>query len=286
VIRRPLSVRWTIALGVLSALLLLGAYAAMATWQKQRNPTDTTIPNLTQFVDGAKRVFQSRTVTTAVELPDGSFDDVSRTSWFHSWFWIDASATWLRLAVGLGLGAGGGILLGLLMGCFTPIAALLGPPLDFLAKVPPTAMLAIFFVAVGVGFNMYVAMIAFGVLPTLTQGVYTAARKGVPQELIDKASTLGASSAEVVFHVIAKQALPAIIEGARLCIGPAMVYLIAAEMALGDAGFGYRIRMQMRLQDMAVVYLYLVLLGFAGVALDYAFRTLLARLCPWYVKLH
>ena len=44
--------------------------------------------------------------------------------------------------------------------------------------------------------------------------------------------------------------LPKLLEATRLMIGPAMVYLIAAEMLFGDVGFGYRIRIQSKLLNM------------------------------------
>jgi NitT/TauT family transport system permease protein len=145
-------------------------------------------------------------------------------------------------------------------------------------------MMAIFFVTVGVGFDMFVAMIAFGVLPTLTQAVYTAAKEDVPEELVWKSFTLGATQPEIIWNVIYKQILPAIIESIRLQVGPALVYLIAAEMIVADTGFGYRIRLQSRLLDMRVVYVYLVVLGAAGFLADVALRRLSRFLCPWYSR--
>ena len=90
------------------------------------------------------------------------------------------------------------LVVGMAMGCYPPVDALLGPPLSFLAKIPPTAMLAVFFVLVGTNLEFYVAMIAFGTAPTLAQAVHQAARKDVPDELVDKARTLGASQAEII----------------------------------------------------------------------------------------
>jgi NitT/TauT family transport system permease protein len=67
-----------------------------------------------------------------------------------------------------------------------------------------------------------------------------------------------------------------------LVIGPAMVYLIAAEMVVGDVGFGYRIRLQSKLLNMSVVYPYLALLATFGFGMDYTLRWLQRKLCPWY----
>jgi NitT/TauT family transport system permease protein len=148
-----------------------------------------------------------------------------------------------RAILRLALGAGGAVVLGLLMGCFTPIEAFCHPPLSLLSQIPPTAALAVFFVLVGTGQEMYVAMIAFGILPALAQTVYLAVKE-FPEELQYKSYTLGATHAEVIGSIILAQVLPKLLDALRLVIGPAMVYLIAAEMVVGDVGFGYRIRLQ------------------------------------------
>ena len=176
-----------------------------------------------------------------------------------------------------------GFVLGMLMGCFATVEAFLQPPIALLAKVPQTAALAVYFVAFGTGMSMYVAMISLGIIPALAVTVYLAI-KDLPSEMLDKAYTLGASNFEVATEVVFRQVLPKFIDAVRLAIGPAIVFLIAAEMVVGDVGFGYRIRLQFKLTNMNVVYPYLVMLAFFGFALDYGLRYLQARLCPWYQR--
>ncbi len=129
---------------------------------------------------------------------------------------------------------------------------------------------------------MYITMIVFGVLPSLSQTVYLAAKYDVPDELIYKAYTLGASQMEIVWNVLFKHILPKVLDGIRLQVGPAMVFFIAAEWMVGHAGFGYRIKLQQRKVDMRVVYVYLAFLGAAGFTIDSSLIWLRRRLCPWY----
>jgi NitT/TauT family transport system permease protein len=128
---------------------------------------------------------------------------------------------------------------------------------------------------------MYVAMIAFGILPTLAMTVYLAVKE-FPEELQFKAYTLGASHTEVIWTIIFRYVFPKLIDALRLVIGPAMVFLIAAEMLVGDVGFGYRIRLQSKLLNMSVVYPYLAMLAAFGFAMDYLLRLLQRKWCPWY----
>ncbi len=262
-IRRPIKSSTAAILGVLSVLLLLGGYTFLAHRQYRSNPSDTTIPRWSQLQKG---------FASTIEVNRRSGD---------RWLVVDAVATGQRLFLGLAGGVVGSLLLGLAMGCFSPVEAFFYPPLSLLAKVPPTAALAVFFVLVGTGNNMYVTMIVFGVLPTMTLTVYLAVKE-FPDELLYKAYTLGASHLEVVWTIIFRQVLPKFIDAVRLSIGPAMVYLIAAEMVVGDVGFGYRIRLQSKLTNMSVVYPYLALLAAFGFGMDSLLRLLQRKLCPWY----
>lgn len=271
-IRQPISRQAHVVLGVVSFVVLLLAYTWLSHRQHQRNPRDRTIPNWSQLGEGVLRVLN-------FDEPDSRLSD-----FFTSWLWIDAKATFTRHFSGLAIGVLSSIVIGLAMGCFAPLEALLLPPLSCLAKVPPTAMLAVFFVLVGTGTEFYLAMIAFGVIPTLSQSIYQSVRTDVPEELIYKAYTLGASHAELIWNVTFKQILPRIIEAVRLQVGPAMVYLIAAEYAVGSAGFGFRIKMQQRLSDMSTVYFYLVMLAAVGFFMDYSLTWLRRLLCPWFGK--
>ena len=262
-IRQPISQKATLLLGLLSLALILGAYTWLAHRQKLENPDDTTIPTWRQMGHG---------VVSAVEVNARSGE---------RWLVQDAKATGGRLFTGLGLGVAGAVVLGMLMGCFTPIEALCYPPLSLLAKVPPTAALAVFFVVAGTGESMFVSMIAVGILPTLAMTVFLAVKE-FPPELQFKAYTLGASHLEVIVSVLFRYVLPKLIDAVRLSIGPAMVFLIAAEMLVGDVGFGYRIRLQSKLLNMSVVYPYLACLAAFGYSMDFGLHRLRGFLSPWY----
>lgn len=264
-IGEPIARKWHIALGIVAVALLLGLYSFLSHRQHQANPDDKTIPSWSQLSEGVQKAIEP-----------------NRRSG-ERWVIEDAKATASRLFWGLFWGVTGSLVLGMLMGCFAYVEAFLYPPLAFLAKIPPTALLAVFFVLAGTGEAMYVSMIAFGVLPTLAQTVFLSVKE-VPAEVRYKAYTLGASHLEVIWDVLLRHILPKLIDAVRLQVGPAMVYLIAAEMVVGDVGFGYRIRLQFKLLNMSVVYPYIVALGAFGFALDFALRKLQAKIAPWYVK--
>lgn len=312
-IRQPISDRWHLVFGVISIISLIGTYSYLSLSRqatkraeigRQIVAVDNQLDKLPaeggQPVDrgAAERlktqrerlvaeqaVAIDRTVPTWGSLWTDGLLRVLQPQGLKKneyWLWEDTLATLGRLGAGLLVGVLASIVLGLLMGAYAPIEAFFVPPLSFLAKIPPTAMLAVFFVLVGTSFKMYVAMIAFGILPTLAQNVYESAKNDVPDALVDKAYTLGASQIELIWNVLYKQILPRVLDAVRLQIGPAMVVLVAAEWMVSDQGFGYRLRLFYQRTDMTVVYLYCFLLGAIGLLADYALIAVRRWICPWF----
>lgn len=279
-IREPISYVAKVILGISGVTVFVVIYFYLSRLQHIKNPDDTTIPSLSQLWDGFVQVCAPRenSLQTAMGIESTS------SGWRGSWLYKDAFATYSRLLKGLGWGCLASVVIGVLMGCYEWLASLLLPPLSLFAKIPGTAMLAVFFVLVGTGESMFIAMIGFGVMPTLIQSIYLAAKDDLHEEEIDKAYTLGASHFEVIWNIVFQQVLPKILDNIRLQIGPAMVCLIAAEMLVGEVGMGYQIRMQQRLLHMNVVYVYLLILGMTGLLMDRTMILLRERLCPWYDK--
>ncbi len=255
--------RSRLAWGVLSAVVMVLLYTGLSHWQHQRNPQDTTIPSWSQLADG---------VTKTIEVNPRDNE---------RWLAVDGVATGKRFFLGLLASIALAFILGVLMGRYRAVEAFWVPPLSLLAKVPPTAALAVFFVMVGTDLKMYVTMIVFGVVPTMAQSIYLSVHD-IKEQTLHKALTLGASEGEIIWNVIVRQILPKFIDSIRLQIGPAMVYLIAAEMVCASEGFGYRIRIQFKKLDMDVVYPYLVLLAVFGFLMDFLLRQAQRRVSPWY----
>jgi NitT/TauT family transport system permease protein len=262
-IRQPIQLRTRLVISALSIVVMFMAYEAIAFRQTQINPKQTVVPGVSSLWDG----FQKMTTPN---------------SRGESWLVQDVTATYGRLLLGLTLGVVLSIVIGVAMGAYPWVEAFFVPAVSFFAKIPPTAMLAVYFVLFGTKTEMFVAMVGLSVFFTLAQSIYQVAKKDVSDHSVFKAYSLGATSPEVIYEVLWKQILPRVIESVRLQIGPAMVFLIAAEYVVGDVGIGYRIRIQSRILNMNVVYIYLVLLGGSGLLMDWSLTKLRRKLCPWF----
>lgn len=306
-IRQPISYKSRVSLGVTSVLLMILSYTVLAQIRQNRTRRDQQqiasqkVAELSEIND--RTSFQEDELEKWKRLADQP-DAVDRTipTWSMLWkdglvrasteqgsfkkkeIWItqDFAATFKRLLTGLVLGAILSVFLGILMGCFDRVEAFLMPPFALLSKVPATAVLPVFFVLVQINFKMYITVIIFGMVPTLAQSISANVRKDVPEELVYKAFTLGASRFELILEVIFRQVLPRLIDAVRLQIGPALVLLIAAEWMVAGEGVGYRLRLFYQRTDMSVILVYVLILSIVGLIADYGLIWLRRKVCPWF----
>lgn len=266
-IRKPIYTLTQMTLGIASFLVLIGAYTLISNRAFDRNPNQKTVPGWTtgdrSLAEGVKQIFRS----------DG--DD-------PPWIVQDAGISIWRFTLGMLLGAVSAFVVGIVMGCFSPVEAFLRPPISFLASIPPTAMIAVYMILFGLKLQMFVAVIGVGIFPTLALSIYQAVKNDVADAAINKAYTLGASQFEIIWEVVIPQILPRIIDAIRLQVGPAMIFLIAVEYSLGSEGIGYRLRNAPRGNFYNVIYIYLVILGLFGLAVNWSLLFFRRWWCPWF----
>jgi NitT/TauT family transport system permease protein len=103
----------------------------------------------------------------------------------------------------------------------------------------------------------------------------------VPYELIQVGYTLGATRREILSQILWPAALPGIFDALRLCNGWAWTYLVVAELVAANEGLGYRILKFSRFLQTPKIFVYLILLGVLGLALDMVFRRFNKRIFHW-----
>jgi len=266
-VRYPIPQWLMIVLALAGLTVAISVYGILSARLTATNPSQTSLPGIKGMLAGLKQI-------TARQ----GTEEKPKESWLRQ----DTKASLLRLILGIAIGVFASIVVGVLMGSYLWIEAPLAPLISFMAKIPPTAMLPLYMVAFGTNIQLFIAMVALGIFFSMAMSVFQATRQDVTQEAIQKAYTLGASDMEVIFEIILPQIMPRILENIRLQIGPAMVFLIAAEALFADVGFGYRIRLESRLLRMNTVYWYLALLGCFGLLLDFLLLKLRKWLMPWF----
>ena len=266
-IRTPIHPTERLILRIVSVVMFVVAYLLLANHQYNINPNNTVIPTISGFGQGFVNIFKAR----------GWGEEISV---WKSWSFVDVTASLERLSIALAISVVIGVTLGILMGCFQRIESLFDWLLTFFCKVTPTGAMAVFFALFGTDIKMFLSVIIFGVTPTMTISIMQSI-KSMPENYIHKAYTLGFSTVEVIVAVVGRYVLPSIIDTIRLTIGPAIIFLIAAEGLAASQGFGFTMRTEGKLSHVNVVLIYLCMLAGFGFFIDWLLKLTRAKLCSW-----
>lgn len=191
--------------------------------------------------------------------------------------------TWVsivRVMGGFALSAVIALPLGLLIGAFRPIEALLEPLTDFIRYMPAVAFIPLMMLWLGIGEGAKIGIIWIG---TFFQMVLMVAEnvRAVPAAQIEAAQTMGATREEIVRLVLLQSAKPAILDTLRITMGWAWTYLVVAELVAANSGLGYSILKAQRFLKTDTIFGGIVLIGAIGLVIDQAFRWLHRRAFPY-----
>lgn len=252
-----------IMLAALPFVLLIAAYLLASSARLALNPDDKVLP--------APASFAQAMATMALEEDPRSGDVL---------FWKDSAASLIRLGEGVGIAAVLGLVLGIAIGLFPYAGATFRTFLAVIAMIPPLAVLPILFIALGLGETAKVALIVIGIAPLMARDIAFRTQE-IPDELLLKAQTLGASSWQIVTRVALPLLLPRLLGAIRLALGPAWLFLIAAEAIASTEGLGYRIFLVRRFLAMDVILPYVAWITMLAFTLDWLLGAVSRRLFPW-----
>ncbi|WP_339526325.1 ABC transporter permease [Pseudomonas sp. EA_35y_Pfl2_R111] len=244
--------------------LLLFAYFAGSAQRLTENPNDKLLPSASQMVAAVDRL---------------AFTEDKRSG--NYLFWQDSAASLSRLTMGIGIAAIAGLCLGIAAGIIPLFGAPLSPLLTVLSMVPPLAILPILFIVFGLGELSKVMLIVIGITPCIARDLEQRARE-IPQEILIKAQTLGASTWTLILRVVLPQLLPRLLISLRLMLGSAWLFLIAAEAIASTDGLGYRIFLVRRYMAMDVILPYVVWITLLAWLMDLGLRQTIRVCFPWY----
>ncbi|UOF90369.1 ABC transporter permease [Fodinisporobacter ferrooxydans] len=195
----------------------------------------------------------------------------------------DIKTSLYRIALGFVFGAVPGVVLGLSVGLFPFMRALIEPIVYTTYPIPKLAIMPLLMIIFGLGETEKIVLIALGVVyPVL---INTAA--GVLEldsRYLDVAKNFGASKLEYYRTVAIPGSIPMIFTGLKIGVAEALLLIVAAEMVGAQSGIGYRIWMSYEVYDMSTMFVSFVLMS----ALGYIFSILVDEIemlvVPWKRK--
>lgn len=195
-------------------------------------------------------------------------------------FSTDILMTVWRVLGGFILAMAIGVPLGILMGAYKAVSALLEPFISFCRYLPASAFVPLLILWTGIGELQKVLVIFIGSIFQITLMVAVivgAARK----DLIEAAYTLGSTRYSVVWRVMIPNSAPEIAETLRLVLGWAWTYVIVAELIGSTNGIGHMIVGSQSLLNTGQIIFGIITIGLIGLVSDLLFKYVNKRLFAW-----
>jgi len=182
-----------------------------------------------------------------------------------------------RFALGFGLAVAIGVPLGLLMGWFRTLDAIVTPLFDALRFVAPIAWVPFAALWFGTGIGGPVLIIFSGAFPPCLINAYRGA-KFVEPRYIEAARMLGVGHVRVVTEVLLPASVPSIVAGLRISAGLGWQSLVGAELIVASSGIGYLLVKGQANISTATVMSGMIAIGIVGFAIDALLRRVERRI--------
>jgi NitT/TauT family transport system permease protein len=195
-------------------------------------------------------------------------------------FSFDIGVTIWRVLGGFVLAALVAVPIGILMGAYKPVEALLEPFVSFARYLPASAFIPLLILWAGIGELQKLLVIFIGSVFQIVLMVAVTV-SSVRRDLVEAALTLGARDQGILGRVLIPASAPEIAEILRLVLGWAWTYVIVAELIGSSSGIGHMIIDSQALLATGQIIFGIIVIGFIGLISDYLFKAVNRRLFPW-----
>ncbi|MBD1825619.1 ABC transporter permease [Cyanobacteria bacterium FACHB-DQ100] len=192
----------------------------------------------------------------------------------------DTVASLWRVGVGFLFAALLSIPVGILMGSFPSIRALLEPLFGLVRYMPAPAFIPLLILYQGVDEEPKITLIFLGTFFFNSLMVMDTV-KFVPKDLIEATYMLGGNRRAALTQVILPHVLPGILDACRINLAAAWQLVIVSELIAATEGLGRRISVAGRFLRTDEIFAGLIVIGVIGLTFDLLFQYLLRVTCKW-----
>jgi NitT/TauT family transport system permease protein/sulfonate transport system permease protein len=185
-----------------------------------------------------------------------------------------------RMLAGYVLGAGCGVLVGLLLGQIRTLRVAFEPLIDALYVVPKLSFLPILLLLIPGRELPIILLVAVSTFFVVALGSLSAALM-TPPGYIDVANSFGASRWFMFWRVVFPSSLPQVFGSLRLASGAAVLMLVGAEFVVGNSGVGYLVWHSWSLFLASQMYVGIVVIALLGVIFTALVTWTEGRIIPW-----
>lgn len=191
-------------------------------------------------------------------------------------FWLSNQS----LILGFGLGVVVGILAGLAAARFRNIEGFIDPYLNILLVMPMAALIPLMIMSIGIGLASRVLIVFLFTIPVIIVNTRAGVRQ-VEGNIIEMATSYGASERQLWRKVLLPGALPAIMTGVRLGLGRGITGMVVVELLFVGVGIGNLINEFRGMFEPGLLYGVVVLVVLEALILITIVRKIEYRVAPW-----
>jgi ABC-type nitrate/sulfonate/bicarbonate transport system permease component len=192
----------------------------------------------------------------------------------------DLAVSGEEFVLGYGLAVLVGVPLGILMGWYSRLNAVLDPFVSALYATPRIALMPLVIIWFGIDLQAKIAIIflstVFPILVNTMTGVRTMDR-----DFVKVARSFGASDGQLFRTVALPSSVPNLLTGLRLGLGHALIGIVVGEMYGSTAGIGYMMQVAGQTFQTDRVMVGLVIIAGAGMALTGVLKKIEKRFDAW-----
>ncbi|MFX1559152.1 MAG: ABC transporter permease [Promethearchaeota archaeon] len=186
-----------------------------------------------------------------------------------------------RVSIGFAVAVVTAVPLGIAIGRYRLVDAILGPLVEAMRPIPPIAWIPLailIFYRNMLGAQIFIIWVGafFPILINTTTGV-----KRTEPVHIDSAKTFGASEFQILSKIVVPSAGPEIFAGLRIGFGIGWMCLVAAEMIGGGLGLGYLVLIMQQIGHTGAVIVSMLLIGLIGFLITFFFLIIEKRILKW-----
>lgn len=185
-----------------------------------------------------------------------------------------------RVALGLLIGVGLGVLLAVLAGLFRLGEELIDSTMQVVRALPVLGLLPLVIIWFGVGEEPKIALVAFAAACPVYINTYAGIR-GVDNRLVEAGQVLGLNKLGLIRNVVLPGAVPGFLVGLRFALTSAWLVIIIAEQLNATSGIGYLMNQAQAWYRTDIIVLGLLIYGLLGLLADALVRLLERRLLVW-----
>jgi NitT/TauT family transport system permease protein len=190
-----------------------------------------------------------------------------------------------EFAVGYGLAILIGVPLGILMGWYGRVNAVLDPFVTTLYATPRIALLPLMMIWFGIGVMSKVAIVFLGAIFPILVNTITGMRT-INADFVKVARSFGAHDWQMFLTVALPSSVPLLLTGLRLGLGHALVGIVVGEMYGATHGLGYLIAISGSRFQTDRLMVGIILIAGAGLVLTELLRRIEKRFEQWRPRLN